>query len=177
MKIDLYNQLGEIVGKVNLPDSVFGVEVDANLIHQAIVAQMANSRRTLAHTKSRSEVRGGGIKPWRQKGTGRARHGSSRSPIWVGGGVTFGPTKNRNFTKKINKKAKRKALSMTLSSKLEDKQFLVVDDIKLKESKTKEAVSIIGNLTKHLEGYKQSKDKQDTIFLAYSQVKSLCFGF
>jgi len=143
MKIDTYNQNGEKVGTTELPDAVFGVEMNFALLHQAVVAQMANMRKVIAHTKDRSEVRGGGKKPWRQKGTGRARHGSRRSPIWVGGGVTFGPTKYRNFKKKINVKMKRKATLMALSGKVRDKEFIVLDKIELQAPKTKEMAVVV----------------------------------
>ena len=102
MKITMYDQLGKDLGQAELPAEIFEVELNQDLVHQSVVAQQANARKPIAHTKDRSEVRGGGKKPWQQKGTGRARHGSIRSPIWIGGGVTFGPTKNRNFSKKIN---------------------------------------------------------------------------
>jgi len=125
----VYNQQGEKVGQVDLPAELFGVPLNRDLVHQVVVTQMANSRQVLAHTKDRSEVRGGGAKPWRQKGTGRARHGSIRSPIWVGGGVAFGPTKERVFAKKINKKMKRQALFMVLSSKVKDKEIVLLDKI------------------------------------------------
>ena len=98
MKINLYNQKGEKVGKTDLPDEIFNVEINSDLLHQVIVSQMANKRQSSAHTKDRGDVSGGGKKPWRQKGTGRARHGSRRSPIWVGGGVTFGPKSEKNNT-------------------------------------------------------------------------------
>ena len=101
IKIKVYNQKVEEAGEMKLSDKIFNVEANNALLHQAMVAQMSNERQVLAHTKSRSEVRGGGKKPWKQKGTGRARAGSSRSPIWIGGGVTFGPTKERNFSKNI----------------------------------------------------------------------------
>ena len=104
LKAEIYNQKGEKVGDLKLSDKIFDVKVNESLVHQAAVTQMGNERQVLAHTKQRAEVRGGGKKPWKQKGTGRARAGSTRSPIWIGGGVTFGPTKNRNFSKNINKK-------------------------------------------------------------------------
>ena len=165
MKTDLYNQSGDVIGDVNLPDAIFGLKPKINLIHQAVVAQTANGRKVLAHTKDRSEVRGGGIKPWRQKGTGRARHGSIRSPIWSGGGVTFGPTKDRNFSQKINKKAKRQALFMALSSKVKDGQVMLVDDIKFNEAKTKKAKEVLDVLSSKIEKYKTNKKKRDTILL------------
>lgn len=154
MKIKVYNQKGEEVGKAELPSEIFEVPMNMDLVHQAVVAQMANMRVVHAHTKDRSEVRGGGRKPWRQKGTGRARHGSRRSPIWIGGGVTFGPTKERSFKKKINKKMKRKALFMALSSKAKDGEILLLDELKLKEPKTRKMVEILENVS---EASKESK--------------------
>lgn len=136
-KVSVYNQAGEQVGDVELDAQLFEVTPDKNLVHEAVVAQQANSRQVLAHAKDRSEVRGGGRKPWRQKGTGRARAGSRRSPLWRHGGVTFGPLKTRNFEKKINRKAKRKALAMTLSDKVAHAKFVVVDSLELAEAKTK----------------------------------------
>jgi len=149
MKTILYNLKGEEVGKSDLPSEIFGFkreELNHDLMHQAVVAQIANNRQVIAHTKTRGEVRGGGRKPWRQKGTGRARAGSTRSPIWKGGGVTFGPRKNKNFAKKINKKMKRKALFMALSSKILDKELILVDALKLAEGKTKLMFQALENL-------------------------------
>ncbi|OGN12817.1 MAG: 50S ribosomal protein L4 [Candidatus Yanofskybacteria bacterium RIFCSPHIGHO2_02_FULL_43_15c] len=148
MQTNLYNQIGDVVGQIELPDEVFGLKINQDLLHQAVVAQLGNSRQVLAHTKDRSEVRGGGKKPWRQKGTGRARHGSTRSPIWKGGGVTFGPTKERNFSKNINKKMKRKALFMALSGKAQDEQLKVLDNLNLENSKTKLVNKVLRNLVK-----------------------------
>lgn len=163
MKFDLYNQAGEVVSQFDLPEKIFGMEMNMDLVQQALVAQMANSREVIAHTKGRGEVRGGGKKPWRQKGTGRARHASIRSPIWKGGGVAFGPTKDRNFEKKINKKMKRKALFMVLSSKVSDNEMMLLDGIKLNTPKTKEAVGLIKNLSTKLNGYRDTKIKKDSI--------------
>ena len=150
MKIDTYNQNGEKVGTTELPDAIFGVEINPTLLHQAVVAQMANMRKVIAHAKDRSEVRGGGKKPWRQKGTGRARHGSRRSPIWVGGGVTFGPTKYKNFKKKINVKMKRKATLMALSGKARDEELIVLDKIELTAPKTKEMAIVVDKVVPDL---------------------------
>lgn len=122
---------------MELSSKVFGLKVNDALIHQAAVTQMANERQVIAHTKDRSEVRGGGRKPWRQKGTGRARHGSSRSPIWIGGGVTFGPRNDRNFKKRINKKMKQNALLMVLSDRAAGDSFIVLDKLAATEFKTK----------------------------------------
>jgi len=165
MKIDLYNQDAEVIGKTELPDNIFNVGVNPDVLHLAVVAQRANSRDVLAHTKDRSEVRGGGIKPWRQKGTGRARHGSIRSPIWVGGGVTFGPTKDRNFSKKINKKTKRKSIFMALTSKVIDGQMMVLDSLSVEGHKTKKANEILDKLSGKMPDYKKSKSKRDSILI------------
>lgn len=143
MKFPLYNQKGEGIGEIELPEGVFGVKINRDLIYQAAVTQIANRRFNVAHTKDRGEVRGGGKKPWRQKGTGRARHGSTRSPIWAGGGITFGPRNTQNFSKKINKKMKRAALFMGLSSKAKDGQMVVIDKLEVKEGKTKELVGTL----------------------------------
>lgn len=158
MKVDLYNQKGEKKGDIELPEGLFNVEINQDLLLQTVQTQLANSREPIAHTKDRGEARGGGRKPWRQKGTGRARHGSIRSPIWKGGGVTFGPRKEKVYTKKINKKAKRKALFMALGSKLNDSELMIVDSIKLENVKTKEMSDILNNLSEKLKGYKKGKD-------------------
>lgn len=137
MEVTLYKQDGTQSGTINLPEELFGVSMNEGLVHEVLMAQEANARVILSNTKDRSEVRGGGKKPWKQKGTGRARHGSRRSPIWVGGGITFGPTLFRNFGKKINKKAKRKALSIVLSDKVREGLFVAVENVTLPEAKTK----------------------------------------
>jgi len=146
--ISAYNMKGDKVGTVKLPPEIFDVKINTDLIHQAVVAQLANKRQVIAHAKGRSEVRGGGRKPWRQKGTGRARHGSIRSPIWRGGGVTFGPTKERVFKKKINKKMKQKALFMVLTSKVKDDELILLDKLEQKEPKTKLMADILKNVLK-----------------------------
>jgi len=143
MEAKLYNSKGKSTKSVKLPEDVFGLPWNADLVHQVVVAMQANSRTPVAHTKDRSDVRGGGKKPWKQKGTGRARHGSSRSPIWTGGGVTHGPTNEKNYKKKINSKMKTKALYTVLSEKLRQGQLAFVDDLGLKEIKTKEAKNFI----------------------------------
>ncbi len=136
-QVKLYNLKGADTGMITLPDVLFAVEPNSNLIHSVIVAQEANARVVLSHTKDRSQVSGGGKKPWKQKGTGRARHGSSRSPIWIGGGVTHGPLAERNFSVKLNKKTKRVALAMVLTDKVQDGAFIAVEDFVLPEAKTK----------------------------------------
>ncbi len=148
LKIKVYNQSVEAVKDLELTDKIFGVKANNELLHQAVIAQMANARQVLAHTKDRSEVSGGGKKPWKQKGTGRARVGSSRSPIWIGGGVTFGPTKNRNFKKKINQKMKQKALFMALSDKFVTNSLVIVDNLEFAEYKTKKFNTLLTTIEK-----------------------------
>jgi len=150
MKLSIYNIKAEVVGEQELNPRVFDVAVNESLVHQAAVTQQANERQVLAHTKDRGAVRGGGKKPWRQKGTGRARAGSSRSPLWRGGGVTFGPTKDRNFSKKMNVKMKRKAICMVLSDKVHHNEFLILDSIDFKNGKTKPAVAVLKTLEKNV---------------------------
>ena len=150
IKVKVYNQSAAPVKDLELSKEVFAVKANADLLHQAIVTQQANERQVLAHTKDRSEVSGGGKKPWKQKGTGRARAGSSRSPIWIGGGVTFGPTKDRNFSKKLNKKMKQKAIMMALSDKLEQSSLVVVDTLEIKDFKTKQFNSFLSAFEKEI---------------------------
>jgi large subunit ribosomal protein L4 len=145
-KAKVYNMNGEVVGEEKLDPALFEVSVKDGLIHQAVVAQMANRRQVLAHTKDRGEVRGGGIKPWRQKGTGRARVGSIRSPLWVGGGVVFGPNNERNFKQKINKKMKRKALLMCLSDRAKEEKIVLLDKLELEKFSTKKFLEILNKL-------------------------------
>ncbi|OGD38498.1 50S ribosomal protein L4 [Candidatus Azambacteria bacterium RIFCSPLOWO2_02_FULL_46_11] len=142
----LYNMKGEKVGEIELPEKIFGVPVNPDMVHFAAVVQSANGRQVLAHTKDRGEVSGGGKKPWKQKGSGRSRHGSTRSPIWRHGGVTFGPTKERNFGKKINKKMKQNAVSMMLSSKAADKELIVLDQFAFPEPKTRLMADLLKKL-------------------------------
>ncbi|MDP2927118.1 MAG: 50S ribosomal protein L4 [bacterium] len=146
MFIKVYNQSGEETGKTLLPKAIFEVKVNSDLLHQVVRSQMANQRQGTAHTKTRSEVRGGGKKPWRQKGTGRARHASIRSPLWRGGGVTFGPTKDKVYKQKINRKMARKALLMTLSGKAKEQELVVLDGLKVEEAKTREMAKMIQGL-------------------------------
>jgi len=145
MKITVYNLKAEKVGEMELNPNIFEVSQKMSVIRQVLNAQLANSRKVLAHTKGRSEVRGGGKKPWKQKGTGRARHGSIRSPLWIGGGVTFGPTKDRNFGVKVNKKMKKKALNMILSDKAACDKIFILDELKLEKEKTKDMIGILKN--------------------------------
>jgi len=146
MKISLYNQKGEDIDKVELPDEIFGLKANLDLLHQVVVSQMSNRRQGSAHTKDRSDVSGGGKKPWRQKGTGRARHGSIRSPLWRGGGVAFGPKSDRNYKKTIPVIMRRKALFMALSSKAKDSELIIVDNLGAIDHKTKTIKSTLNNL-------------------------------
>ncbi|HUW71572.1 MAG TPA: 50S ribosomal protein L4 [Candidatus Humimicrobiaceae bacterium] len=155
MKTILYNQRGEEVGTTLLPKEIFDVKINSDLIHQVAVSQMANRRKVIAHTKNRGEVRGGGRKPWRQKGTGRARHGSIRSPLWRGGGVTFGPRKEKIFKKKIPKKMKRKALFMVLSGKLKNNLLIVLDELKLEKAKTNFLVQLFESWKSKIKNFKE----------------------
>ncbi len=141
--VKLYNQQGTVVGDLALDAKLFDVKPDHGLVHEASVAQSANSRQSIAHTKMRGEVAGTGKKPWKQKGTGRARHGSRRSPIWVGGGITFGPRSERNFSVKMNRKARRKALAMVLTDKVLSGSFIAVDSLELGAAKTKTFAGIL----------------------------------
>ena len=156
MKVAVYNQKAEPVGEIELNAKIFDVKPSLHLMAEAVRVQQANARKGLAHTKTRGEVSGGGRKPWKQKGTGRARVGSTRSPIWRHGGVTFGPRSTRNWELKINKKAKTKALFMSLSDKAKDGKLFVIDSIKLEPVKTKEFVKLLGAIDKvHKLGKKQ----------------------
>ena len=144
-KVSVYNMEGKEVGKIDLNDAVFGVEINEHLVHLAVVAQLANKRQGTQKAKTRSEVSGGGRKPWRQKGTGHARQGSTRSPQWTGGGVVFAPTP-RDYTIKLNKKEKRAALKSALTSKVQDGNLIVVDELKFDEIKTKAFKEVMNNL-------------------------------
>lgn len=158
MKADIYNQNAEKVGSMDLNDNVFNLPWNADLVHQTVVSMSSNQRKPVAHTKTRGEVSGGGKKPWRQKGLGRARHGSIRSPIWVGGGVAHGPRNDKNYSRKINNKARKKAFYTVLSQKLRDKEILFLDKVNLNQPKTKEAVGAISSISK-INGFEKIKNK------------------
>lgn len=165
MQVKTYNQTGEEAGMVELPDGVFGLKWNADLVHQVVTSQAANRRRGTAHTKSRAEVRGGGRKPWRQKGTGRARHGSTRSPIWKGGGITHGPRTDKNYEKKINKKMAHKALAVVLSAKLRDRELVVLEDLNFPEAKTKYAAEMFRKLAEQKELAELAQNKSILVAL------------
>jgi large subunit ribosomal protein L4 len=178
VKTNVYNQSGEIVGELKLSDKVFAVEINEDLIHQAMVTQSANERQVLAHTKTKAEVRGGGKKPWKQKGTGRARAGSSRSPIWIGGGVTFGPRKERNFSKKINKKMKQKAITMVLSDRLSNNNMAVINKIEIQDFKTKGFNDILKKIENIIpsDNDKAKKSKRSVLFVNDNKDEKIVFS-
>ena len=172
MEAQIYSQKGEQAGTVNLPDSIFNVPFNADLVHQVATSMASSARAGTAHTKTRGEVRGGGRKPWRQKGTGRARHGSIRSPLWVGGGVAHGPRSDKNYERKINKKMKRAALASALSAKYRDGEILFLNGIAIPEIKTKDARKIISNLSriKNLESLEQKKKNSALILIPRKEI-------
>lgn len=172
MEAKIFNQKGKETGKINLEESVFGLPWNADLVHQVISSITSSSRTPVAHTKDRSEVSGGGKKPWNQKGTGRARHGSTRSPIWVGGGVAHGPRNDKNYDKKINKKAKAKALATILSAKLKDNEIIFVDSLKFDLPKTKEAIDVLTSLSKNGFDKLISKKKNSVVIALSSKEKN-----
>jgi large subunit ribosomal protein L4 len=178
MKTSLYNQKGENIGEVDLNPKIFDVKPNEHLLAEAVRIQLSNARAGTSNTKTRGEVSGGGKKPWKQKGTGRARAGSTRSPIWRHGGITFGPRSNRNWELKINKKAKTQALFMSLSDKAKDKQFIVIDQISLENPKTKEFVRVLKDLKLKIERFGKKQmlivpKKDDKLSRATSNLKSV----
>jgi large subunit ribosomal protein L4 len=187
MQAKVYNQTGKETGTIALPESVFGAKWNGDLVHQVVVSEQANMRTPVAHVKDRGEVRGGGKKPWKQKGTGQARHGSRRSPIWIGGGITHGPRNDKIYTKKINKKMKAAALCSVLSEKWKNGTILFVDDIKTSAMKTKEAKEILKSIST-IEGYSEivTKRKNAALFAmgtknketekSFSNIKSVTIG-
>jgi len=165
MEAKIYNQKGTVAGEIILPAKVFAAKWRSDLVHQVVEGMRSNKRAGTADTKDRGEVRGGGRKPWKQKGTGRARHGSSRSPIWVGGGVTHGPLAEKNYKRKISKKMRAQALFSVLSKKLKDNEILFVDSLEMSKINTKGAVEVINNLTK-AGNFKNIKTKKPKILMA-----------
>ena len=145
-KSNLYNQKGEKIGETALPESIFGLPWNGDLVKQVVDSLMSSKRKNIAHAKTRGEVRGGGRKPWQQKGTGRARHGSTRSPIWVGGGVAHGPRNDKNYDRTVSKKMRIKALHTLLSKKHKDGEIIFLDSLSLPEAKTKMAISTLKTL-------------------------------
>lgn len=169
MKYQVLNFKKEVVGEIDLPEKVFKFKWSPVLVKQVLLAQMANLRAPWAHAKDRSEVRGGGRKPWRQKGTGRARHGSSRSPLWIGGGKAHGPNKNRDYSQKVNKKMRRAAIFSVLSRKLKENEVVFLDKIDFEPAKTK---AVAENLKNFLGLSKKSK-KYDVLMIPDSENKKI----
>ena len=162
--VSVYNMEGKEVGTIELNDAVFGVEINEHLVHMAVVQQLANKRQGTQKAKTRSEVSGGGRKPWRQKGTGHARQGSTRAPQWTGGGVVFAPVP-RDYSFKLNKKEKRAALKSALTDKVQNNNLIVVDELKFDEIKTKNFVNVMNNL-KVEKGLVVLADKDENVFLS-----------
>ncbi len=170
-KVKLYTQNGKEKGYLDLPEEVFDVPMNKDLLYQAVRVFTVRKRKTIADTKTRSEVRGGGKKPWRQKGTGRARHGSIRAPQWRGGGVVFGPTSEKIYTAKLPLKMKKKATCIALSAKVRDGEVMALDSIKLDEAKTKYMAEVFNNLMSSQKGKNRNtllvlKDRDEVIFRA-----------
>ncbi|MBO5239288.1 MAG: 50S ribosomal protein L4 [Lachnospiraceae bacterium] len=169
--VAVYNIEGKEVDKLELNDSVFGVEINEHLVHMAVVGQLANKRQGTQSAKTRSEVSGGGKKPWRQKGTGHARQGSTRSPQWTGGGVVFAP-KPRDYSVKMNKKEKQLAMKSVLTSKVQEEKLIVVDEFKMDEIKTKKFVEIMNNL-KAEKAFVVTKDVEENLVCSANNVPSV----
>lgn len=169
MDAPIYNSQGKKISGIRLPESVFGVPWNDALMHQVVVSMQANARPSVAHTKGRGEVRGGGRKPWKQKGTGRARHGSIRSPIWKGGGVTHGPLKEKVYARGIPKKMRAKSLFIALSRKFSDGEILFVDTLGLSEPKTAEAKKVLAGLSKVSGFEKLAEKKKNAAIIASSK--------
>lgn len=170
MESIIYNQKGEKVGTIQLPERVFGAKWNADLVHQVVTSLQSNARMGTAHTKFRGEVRGGGKKPWRQKGTGRARHGSTRSPLWVGGGVTHGPRAEKNYTREISRKTAAQALAVALSRKWKDGEILFVDRFSFGAPKTAEAKKVLTALADKAGFGKLVSKKQNAAFVGLAEV-------
>jgi len=165
----LYGQNGKKSGSINLPENIFGLKWNADLVHQVVTSIMSSRRKGTAHAKTRGEISGGGKKPWQQKGTGRARHGSSRSPIWRKGGVTHGPRNDKNYDRKVNSKMRVKALYVVLSQKLREGEILFIDSLKMDSPKTKEAKEVLGTLGT-IKGFEAMPNrKNNSLMLAISK--------
>lgn len=162
METKIYNQKGKEAGTISLPEAIFGVPWNADLVYQVVNSLRSSARQPIAHTKTRGEVRGGGKKPWQQKGLGRARHGSIRSPIWVGGGVTHGPRNDKNYDRKVNKQVKSKALNTIISKKFRDGEILFLQDLFLDNPKTKEAKTVLLDLSK-IKGFEKFATKPENV--------------
>lgn len=173
-KVTLYNQTGSQVGEIELSDSIFGIEPNEHVLYDAVIMQQASKRQGTHATKGRSDVRGGGRKPWRQKGTGRARHGSTRSPIWVGGGVTFGP-QPRSYAYKLPKKQRRLALKSALSSKVNAEEIRVLEELNFDAPKTKELLKVLNGLSAGKKALVVTADYNDTVALSVRNIPGVKF--
>lgn len=171
MEAKIYNNKGVESGSVTLPEKIFGLKWNGDLVSQTINSMRSSQRAGTADAKGRGDVRGGGKKPWKQKGTGRARHGSTRSPIWVGGGAAHGPKAEKNYDRKVNKKAKNKALFTLLSAKYKDGELLFIDNLEMSDIKTKNAVSVLKNLSK-VSGFEKLSYKSGNRALIYTSNNS-----
>lgn len=158
MESNVYNIQGKKVGTIDAPANIFGMPWNADLVHQVVTSMQGNLRTPIAHTKDRGEVRGGGRKPWKQKGTGRARHGSSRSPIWRGGGVTHGPRNEKSYERKINQKVRQKALLVALSRKFKDGEIIFINELHIETPKTREAKQIVSSFAREFSGFVKKKN-------------------
>jgi large subunit ribosomal protein L4 len=166
METTIYSSEGKKAGNLALPEAIFGLPWNGDLVHQVATAMQANARDTIAHAKGRGEVSGGGKKPWAQKGTGRARHGSTRSPIWRHGGVAHGPNKEKDYSQKINRKMRTKALFTVLSQKLRDNEIIFVDSLALADIKTKDAQTILVNLAKGAGAERLASKRKNTALIS-----------
>ncbi len=172
---DVYSKEGKKVSDFSLPEEVFGLNWNADLVHQVITSLQTAARHPYAHAKTRGEVSGGGKKPWRQKGTGRARHGSTRSPIWVGGGVAHGPRNDKNFDRKVNKKTKNAAIKTIISQKYRDGEVILVDSLEFTSPKTSEMKNVLSNLSKINNSLSKLDNKKynNALFITNTQDKNL----
>jgi large subunit ribosomal protein L4 len=169
MKLSIFDKKGKEIKQIDAPKEIFDVSLNKDLVHEVMVSMKSNSRSNIAHTKDRAEVSGGGKKPWRQKGLGRARHGSNRSPIWAGGGVTFGPRNEKNFSRKINKKVAASALAMVLSKKALDNEIILVDSLKMDSIKSKDAAVVVKAIGKIKEFSGLSLNKKTSAVIVLSE--------
>ncbi len=173
MEAKIYNQQGKEAGNINLPETVFGLPWNADLVHQVTTSIQNNQRNAWAHTKDRGDVSGGGKKPWKQKGTGRARHGSTRSPIWVGGGVAHGPKKAKNYKKKINKKMRAKALYTVISKKFKEGEIIFVENLNFTVPKTKDAKAVLSSLKVNRSAYIALSSKDANVKKSFNNFGNL----
>ncbi len=169
MKISIFDKKGKEIKQIEAPKEIFGVRLNKDLVHEVVVSMKSNSRDNIAHTKDRAEVSGGGKKPWKQKGLGRARHGSIRSPIWVGGGITFGPRNTTNYSRKINKKVAANALAMVLTQKALDNEIVLIDSLKMDSIKTKDAFSVVSAVARHKDFSGLASGKKSSAIVALAE--------